>query len=60
MNKAAEIPAEAEEVAIVQKPRNPMAKIILIALALLAILFVYHVLADRYTPYTSQAGSKAS
>ena len=55
MNKAAEIPAEAEEVAIVQKPRNPMAKIILIALALLAILFVYHVLADRYTPYTSQA-----
>ena len=31
-----------------------MRKIILVALALL-ILFVYHVLSDRYTPYTSQA-----
>ncbi len=34
---------------------NPMRKIILIALALLLILFAYHVLADRFTPYTSQA-----
>jgi multidrug resistance efflux pump len=32
-----------------------MRKIILIALGLLLILFVYHVLSDRYTPYTSQA-----
>jgi multidrug resistance efflux pump len=36
-------------------PPNPMRKIILVALALLVILFVYHVLSDRYTPYTSQA-----
>ena len=36
-------------------PPNPMRKIILIALGLLLILFVYHVLSDRYTPYTSQA-----
>ena len=32
-----------------------MRKIILVALALLLALFVYHVLSDRYTPYTSQA-----
>jgi multidrug resistance efflux pump len=38
-----------------QPPPNPMRKIILIALGLLLILFVYHVLSDRYTPYTSQA-----
>ena len=36
-------------------PTNPMRKVILIALGLLLILFVYHVLSDRYTPYTSQA-----
>jgi multidrug resistance efflux pump len=36
-------------------PANPMRKIILIALLLLLILFVYHVLSDRFTPYTSQA-----
>jgi multidrug resistance efflux pump len=36
-------------------PANSMRKIILIALALLLALFVYHVLSDRYTPYTSQA-----
>lgn len=36
-------------------PASPMRKIILIALAILLILFVYHVLSDRFTPYTSQA-----
>jgi len=36
-------------------PASPMRKIILIALLLLLILFVYHVLSDRFTPYTSQA-----
>ena len=36
-------------------PPNPMRKIILIALGTLLLLFVYHVLSDRYTPYTSQA-----
>jgi multidrug resistance efflux pump len=32
-----------------------MRKIILVALAILLLLFIYHVLSDRYTPYTSQA-----
>jgi multidrug resistance efflux pump len=36
-------------------PASPMRKAILIALALLLVLFTYHVLSDRYTPYTSQA-----
>ncbi|MCH8616591.1 HlyD family secretion protein [Sphingomonas sp. SM33] len=36
-------------------PASPMRKIVLIALLLLLILFVYHVLSDRFTPYTSQA-----
>ena len=36
-------------------PPNRMRKVILVALVLLLGLFVYHVLSDRYTPYTSQA-----
>ena len=36
-------------------PANPARKIILIVLGLLLILFVYHVIADRFTPYSSQA-----
>lgn len=36
-------------------PSSPMRKIVLLALLLLLILFAYHVLSDRYTPYTSQA-----
>lgn len=36
-------------------PADPMRKVILIAIGLLLILFIYHVLSDRYTPYTSQA-----
>ena len=36
-----------------------MRKVILIALGLLLILFVYHVLSDRFTPYTSQARVEA-
>ena len=36
-------------------PPSPMRKIILISFAVLLILFIYHVLSDRYTPYTSQA-----
>jgi multidrug resistance efflux pump len=36
-------------------PPNPMRKLILIALGVLLVLFFYHVLSDRYTPYTSQA-----
>ena len=38
-----------------EPPSNPMRKIILIALGVLLALFVYHVLADRFSPYTSQA-----
>ena len=34
---------------------SPMRTVILVALLLLLVLFVYHVLSDRYTPYTSQA-----
>ena len=40
-------------------PANPMRKVILIALALLLVLFIYHVLSDRFTPYTSQARVEA-
>jgi multidrug resistance efflux pump len=36
-------------------PANPVRKIILIALGLLLLLYVYHVVSDRITPYTSQA-----
>lgn len=38
-----------------EPPPNPVRKIVLIALGTLLVLFVYHVLSDRYTPYTSQA-----
>src|SRR4029450_12611774 len=34
---------------------NPMRKIIVAALGMLLTLFAYHVLSDRFTPYTSQA-----
>jgi multidrug resistance efflux pump len=44
-----------ETVAAPIEPKNPARKIILAVLGLLLILFVYHVVADRYTPYTSQA-----
>jgi multidrug resistance efflux pump len=40
-------------------PPNPMRKVILIALGLLLVLFIYHVLSDRYTPYSSQARVEA-
>ena len=45
------------EIDVVQTepPANPVRKIVLIALVILLALFVYHVLTDRYTPYTSQA-----
>jgi multidrug resistance efflux pump len=36
-------------------PPSPMRKVILIALGTLLVLFIYHVLSDRYTPYSSQA-----
>lgn len=40
-------------------PANPMRKIILVALVILLALFVYHVISDRFTPYTSQARVEA-
>ena len=47
---------EAEpEAAPVGKKRNPMRTIVLVVLALLLLTFVYRVLSDRFTPYTSQA-----
>jgi len=48
-------PATEAAVAVTRPPANPLRKIILIVLALLLVLFVYHVLSDRFTPYTSQA-----
>ena len=50
-------PAVATEIDVgtAAPPPNPMRKVILVALLLLLVLFAYHVLADRYTPYTSQA-----
>jgi multidrug resistance efflux pump len=36
-------------------PASPIRKVVVVALALLLALFSYHVLSDRYTPYTSQA-----
>jgi multidrug resistance efflux pump len=38
-----------------EPPPNPLRKIVLIALVILVVLFIYHVLSDRYTPYSSQA-----
>jgi len=54
MNDAA-VPAAETTVVEAQPAANPMRKIILIVLLLLMILFIYHVLSDRFTPYTSQA-----
>ena len=54
MNDA--VTADAETSVAAEKPAaNPMRKIILILLCVLLALFVYHVLSDRFTPYTSQA-----
>ncbi len=53
---AAEQPVASDiDVGTAKPSSSPMRKIILIALLILLILFVYHVLSDRYTPYTSQA-----
>jgi multidrug resistance efflux pump len=41
--------------ALAATPANPVRKVILIALGLLLLLYVYHVVSDRITPYTSQA-----
>jgi multidrug resistance efflux pump len=50
-----EVAASDSEPAPAAPPANPARKIILIALLVLLSLYVYHVAADRITPYTSQA-----
>jgi len=43
------------DVGSAKPPSSPLKKVVLIALGILLGLFIYHVLADRFTPYTSQA-----
>lgn len=43
------------DVGTANPPASPLRKIILASLVTLLVLFVYHVLSDRYTPYSSQA-----
>lgn len=54
---ASDTPAATETIAepAPAKPANPVRTIILIALGSLIALYVYHVVSDRVTPYTSQA-----
>ena len=56
-DSAADAPAANETTAerAPAKPANPVRTIILIALGSLIALYVYHVVSDRITPYTSQA-----
>ena len=44
-----------DEPVATKPPANPIRKIMLVTLAVLLILFAYHVLSDRFTPYSSQA-----
>lgn len=53
--QAKEVSVSEVDVGSGEPPPNPVRKIVLIALVILLVLFVYHVLSDRYTPYTSQA-----
>ena len=56
MNDVAVTETEMSPAAAAKKaPANPLRRIILVVLALLLTLFVYHVLSDRFTPYSSQA-----
>ena len=55
---AAAEPVEGESTEIQEvpaAPANPARKIILVTLGLLLLLYVYNVVSDRFTPYTSQA-----
>lgn len=54
-NVAPEPTVQEVDVGDAKPPSSPLRKVILIALAVLLVLFIYHVLADRFTPYTSQA-----
>lgn len=59
MNESAQTNATeagaSDEPVATKPPANPIRKIILVTLAVLLILFAYHVLSDRFTPYSSQA-----
>jgi len=62
---AAESPPEVEPVVTAEdeadaaeapaKPKSPARKIVLVTLAVLLAFYIYNVVADRITPYTSQA-----
>ena len=52
---AQEVSVSEIDVVTTEPAASPVRKIVLIALAVLLTLFIYHVLTDRYTPYTSQA-----
>jgi multidrug resistance efflux pump len=54
-NQAVATEIDVGEAKHAKAPASPIRKIILGALLLLLVLFIYHVLSDRYTPYTSQA-----
>jgi len=51
--------ATESEVDTSKPPANPLRKVILVTLITLLVLFAYHVLSDRYTPYSSQARVEA-
>jgi multidrug resistance efflux pump len=54
-----EVSVSEVDVVTTEPPANPVRKIVLIALGILLALFIYHVLSDRFTPYTSQARVEA-
>ena len=57
---ADDVPVATEiDVGTAEAPPSPMRKVVLIALGVLLVLFIYHVLSDRYTPYSSQARVEA-
>jgi multidrug resistance efflux pump len=47
-----EAPAKAE-------PANPMGRVTIVVLAIAVVLFAYHLVADRFTPFTDQATVQA-
>src|SRR4030095_1464327 len=52
---AAEASVSEIDVVTTEPAANPVRKIVLIALGLLLVLFIDHVLRDRYPPHASQA-----
>lgn len=52
---AARDQAAEENAPIAEKPRNPVQRWVLVVLGTCLVLLIYHLFADRLTPYTSQA-----